>query len=133
MQLPNFTIMWYDFPCVRVEHYNDSWQFTKLDNRFLPPMLYGVSGTMTPDAGKLNLFFQDRVFPASRDNASQLLAGLQLESYDPAAICLRLYGFCSHDNFWIRFDGINQSMTWKERGNLAWYPWFQSMEDMDQY
>lgn len=104
MRPVDFEIYWKDTPVVRVCYDDQNQpQFTALEADRLPVLLYGMDGKAQPSDERLERFFADRCFPATRQNAAELLRLLGLTLYQPKLICRKTHGVVAHDHFWIRY------------------------------
>lgn len=114
MKPVDFAIYWEDTPAVRVSYdEQEQPQFTVLDAARLPVLLYGMDGKAEPSAKRLERFFADRCFPATRQNAKELLGTLGLSLYQPKPICRKTHGIVAHDHFWIRYADDPAELTYQ--------------------
>lgn len=60
---------------------------------------------LNPSWEQFERFLSSRVFPRNRRNAKVLLDLLDLDVYDPMAICRKTHGTTSSDHMWLRFNG----------------------------
>ncbi len=104
MKPVDFDIYCKEIPVAHVQFDNTGQpQFTVLNNRSLPVLLYGMDGKATPNAQRLDRFIADRCFPRTRQNADKLLESVGLSLYQPKLICRKTHGIVAHDHFWLKY------------------------------